>query len=109
MRETGFVPAYATTAAGAPEDVEPEQKRRRSRRGSLAEDPDRQLSRDEFQELVADLDVEGEPKAGASGAVAQRQRRPRRHRGAPAAQDEGQGSGGRGPRDRGARRGGRRA
>ena len=34
-RELGAVPAYATTAAGAPEDVEPEQKRRRTRRGSL--------------------------------------------------------------------------
>ena len=41
--------------AGAPEDVEPERKRRRTRRGSLIapEEPGEQLSRDEFQELVA--------------------------------------------------------
>jgi SecD/SecF fusion protein len=61
VRELGAVPAYATTAAGAPEDVEPEQKRRRTRRGSLIapEEPGQQLSRDEFQELVRDLDVDG--------------------------------------------------
>ncbi len=71
VRENGFVPAYATTAAGAPEDVEPERKRRRTRRGSLIapEDPGQQLSRDEFQELVADLDIEGQPKAGATAAT----------------------------------------
>jgi len=66
-RESGAVPAYATTAAGAPEDVEPEQKRRRTRRGSLIapEDPGQQISREEFQELVADLDTE-EPKVGGA-------------------------------------------
>ena len=54
MRELGAVPAYATTAGGAPEDVEPDRKRRRTRRGSLIapEEPGEQLSRDEFQELV---------------------------------------------------------
>ena len=70
VRETGLVPAYATTAGGAPEDVEPEGKRRRSRRGSLIapEAPGEQLSRDEFQELVADLDIDTKPKAGAATA-----------------------------------------
>jgi len=65
VRELGQVPAYATTAAGAPEDVEPAQKRKRTRRGSLIapEEPGEQLSRDEFQELVRDLDVEGRPVA----------------------------------------------
>ncbi len=68
VRELGAVPAYATTAAGAPEDVEPEQKRRRTRRGSLIapEEPGEQLSRDEFQELVA------RPRRGG-----QAERRPR--------------------------------
>jgi SecD/SecF fusion protein len=63
VREVGAVPAYATTVAGQPADVEPEQKRRRSRRGSLIapEEPGEQLSRDEFQELVRDLDVEDKP------------------------------------------------
>ncbi len=65
-RELGAVPAYATTATGAPEDIEPEKKRRRTRRGSLVapEEPGEQLSRDEFQELVADLEID-EPTAGA--------------------------------------------
>ena len=78
VRELGQVPAYATTAAGAPEDVEPAQKRKRTRRGSLVapEEPGEQLSRDEFQELVRDLDVEGKPAGAdrrpASASVAQR-------------------------------------
>jgi SecD/SecF fusion protein len=61
VRELGVVPAYATTATGAPEDVEPMRKRRRTRSGSLAspEAPGEQISRDEFRELVADLDVDG--------------------------------------------------
>ena len=41
-------------------------KRRRTRRGSLIapEEPGQQLSRDEFQELVADLDVDGKENGG---------------------------------------------
>jgi SecD/SecF fusion protein len=59
-RELGHVPAYATTEAGAPEDVEPAPKRRRTRRGSLIapEEAGAPISQDEFQELVRDLDVE---------------------------------------------------
>jgi SecD/SecF fusion protein len=78
IRELGAVPAYATTVGGEPEDVEPAQKRKRTRRGSLIapEDPGEQLSREEFQELVRDLDVDGEPtgkaSAGAPTGVAQR-------------------------------------
>jgi SecD/SecF fusion protein len=74
VRELGGVPAYATTAGGAPEDVEPERKRKRSRRGSLTapEEPGQQISRDEFQELVRDLDVDAEPTGGARAGVAQR-------------------------------------
>ncbi|HEY4428838.1 MAG TPA: protein translocase subunit SecD [Solirubrobacteraceae bacterium] len=70
-RESGAVPAYATTATGAPQDVEPEHRRKRTRRGSLIapEQPGEQLSRDEFQELVRDIDVDGEP-AGGRGARA---------------------------------------
>jgi hypothetical protein len=43
--------------------VEPEQKRKRSRRGRITapEEPGAQLSREEFQDLVRDLDVEGQP------------------------------------------------
>jgi SecD/SecF fusion protein len=69
VRELGTVPAYATTAAGAPEDVEPTQKRKRTRRGSIIapEEPGQQISRDEFQELVRDLDVEAEPNGAPTG------------------------------------------
>ena len=68
VRELGQVPAYATTVAGEPEDVEPTQKRKRTRRGSLIapEEPGEQLSREEFQELVRDLDVEGRPTSVAT-------------------------------------------
>jgi SecD/SecF fusion protein len=67
VRENGFVPAYATTASGAPEDVEPERKRKRTRRGSLItpEEPGQQISREEFQELVRDIDVESEQQQQA--------------------------------------------
>ncbi len=75
VREVGSVPAYATEVGGAPVDVEPEQKRKRTRRGSLIapEEPGEQLSRGEFQELVRDLDVETGASAtrGRTG-VAQR-------------------------------------
>lgn len=70
--ELGAVPAYATTAAGRPDEVEPDQPRRRRRRGSLSEDPGEQISREEFRELVADLDVDGDqgsqPAAGQGRA-----------------------------------------
>jgi SecD/SecF fusion protein len=75
VRELGAVPAYATAASGQPIDVEPERKRRRTRRGSLIapEQPGEQISRDEFQELVRDLDVE--PAAPArKGRAAVRER-----------------------------------
>jgi SecD/SecF fusion protein len=71
-REVGLVPAYATTATGLPEDVEPAQARKRTRRGSIIapEEPGQQISRDEFQELVRDLDVEPKPTTSAGGARA---------------------------------------
>jgi SecD/SecF fusion protein len=74
VRELDVVPAYATTAAGAPEDIEPDQKRKRTRRGSIIapEEPGQQISRDEFQELVRDLDVDPEPANGGRAGAAQR-------------------------------------
>jgi SecD/SecF fusion protein len=80
VRELGAVPAYATSAGGEPVDVEPADKRKRSRRGSLIapEQPGEQISRDEFQELVHDLDVE-QP---ASPAAARPNGRSRRSAGA---------------------------
>jgi SecD/SecF fusion protein len=72
VRELGAVPAYATTAAGAPEDVEPVPSRKKNRRGRITapEEPGEQLSRDEFQELVRDLGVEEENGRAASAARA---------------------------------------
>jgi SecD/SecF fusion protein len=60
VRDLGHVPAYATTSDGALVDVEPAQERRRRRKGSLIapEEPGEQLSKEEFDALVADLDVE---------------------------------------------------
>ncbi len=78
-RELGAVPAYATAVGGAPVDVEPERKPKRSRRGSIVapEEPGQQLSRDEFQELVKDLDIDGDgdgqpDKAAPAGAPPRR-------------------------------------
>ncbi|TMK99761.1 MAG: protein translocase subunit SecD [Actinobacteria bacterium] len=72
-RELGYVPAYATTATGEPMDVEPERKRSRTRRGSLLapQQPGQQISHEEFQELVRDLDVE-KPSVGVDGEAAAR-------------------------------------
>src|SRR4029077_10030635 len=70
VRELGFVPPYAKTATGEIEDVEPEQKRKRGRSGRLTapEEPGQQIARDEFQELVRDLGVDGEASPAASRA-----------------------------------------
>jgi SecD/SecF fusion protein len=84
VRELGAVPAYATVSGGAPEDVEPAKQRKRnvSIFGSGAAAPGQtgdEISRDEFQELVRDLDVEGTPGAAprrsAATGVAQKPRR----------------------------------
>ncbi len=75
VRELGAVPAYATALGGEPVDVEPVQDRKRTRRGSITapQEPGEQISRDEFQELVQDLDVDAEPKKQKGrAAVAQR-------------------------------------
>jgi len=74
-RDLGSVPAYAGSAAGAPADVEPPEGRRRRRRGSIAEPelPGAQLSQAEFDELVADLDVnEGDPAGDPARASSSR-------------------------------------
>jgi SecD/SecF fusion protein len=86
VRELGAVPAYATLAGGVPEDVEPAKQRKRSvsifgSNGPPDAGAGEQLSRDEFQQLVRDLDVDKPvgPAAGAGGAgVAQKPRKARR-------------------------------
>jgi SecD/SecF fusion protein len=90
VRELGAVPAYATALGGEPVDVEPTQARKRNRRGSITapEEPGEQLSRDEFQELVRDLDVDAEPKQKPQkqrgrAAVAQRPQQESQEQAAP--------------------------
>jgi SecD/SecF fusion protein len=75
-QDLGYVPAYATAAGEAPADVEPP-SRRRLRGGLLAEEPGEQISKEEFDELVKDLDIDMEPEPGRRGraGVAQRTRR----------------------------------
>jgi SecD/SecF fusion protein len=89
VRELGAVPAYATTETGAPEDVEPVRKRRRTRRGSLIapEEAGEQISRDEFQELVRDLDIQ-DGETAADDRAAAPARAPRRAAVAQPEEDE---------------------
>ena len=60
----GVVPAYAVGAGGRYEDVEPEPRRPR-RRGRLTapDDPERGISREEFELLKRDLDIDDSPAA----------------------------------------------
>ena len=59
----GLVPAYATAAAGAPADVEPAKKRRErhAERVTAPDDPQRGVSREEFEEMVQELHVDPAP------------------------------------------------
>ncbi len=56
----GLVPAFATTAGGSATEVEPAARARSRRRLTEPEEPGRQVSRDEFDEMVADLGLEGD-------------------------------------------------
>ncbi|MGH2852966.1 MAG: protein translocase subunit SecD [Solirubrobacteraceae bacterium] len=60
VRDLGAVPAYATALDGTPLDVEPVKQRRRRSQGSMitAEEPGEQVSKEEFEEMVRDLDIE---------------------------------------------------
>jgi len=62
----GIVPAYAT--AGAAVEVEQKKRARRSERLTAPDDPERGVSREEFEELVRDLHVD--PPAGGRAASA---------------------------------------
>jgi SecD/SecF fusion protein len=56
VAEHGAVPAYAVASAGAPVDVAPKQ-----RKGRRAADPSEGVSREEFDDMVANLGVERAP------------------------------------------------
>ena len=71
VRDLGYVPAYATAVGGAPVEVEPSAKRGRRGGVSLSDEPGEQLSKEEFDELVRDLDVDAAPRHSRTG-LAQR-------------------------------------
>jgi SecD/SecF fusion protein len=56
----GFVPAYATAEQGGPVDVAPQAPR--GRRVTTAQDPSQGVSRQEFDDMVANLGVEKEER-----------------------------------------------
>ncbi|MEA2218447.1 MAG: SecD/SecF fusion protein [Solirubrobacteraceae bacterium] len=66
LENNGIVPAYAT--AGAAVEVSPKQRARRADRLTAPEDPERGVSREEFDDMVRDLHVE--PVRGGATTVA---------------------------------------
>ncbi len=77
--QLGFIPAYATTVDGKPVDVAPAERKRR-RVGSLTAPQDPQdVSREEFDELVHDIQHEtGAEQERARPATATKPRRARK-------------------------------
>jgi SecD/SecF fusion protein len=86
--ELGQVPAYATSVAGQPVDVAPADAGRRPRRAPTAPDGPTgpQVSREEFDEMVRDLDVDAEGPGSRQGRSSPEEGRSQR-RGAVALQD----------------------
>jgi SecD/SecF fusion protein len=71
VRDLGAVPAYATALDGTPVDVEPAKRRRRSQGGILTpEEPGEQVSKEEFEEMVRDLDIERDGERTPPGGSA---------------------------------------
>jgi SecD/SecF fusion protein len=68
----GLVPPYAVAVAGAPADVAPAESRRRRDRVTQPADPAQGVSRDEFDEMVRDLGIEGEERQPAAATPARR-------------------------------------
>jgi SecD/SecF fusion protein len=64
----GLVPAYAVATAGAPVDVAPKERRRRSL--TTPPDPSRGVSSQEFEEMVRELGVEEEEERQPAAARA---------------------------------------
>jgi SecD/SecF fusion protein len=87
VEELGRVPAYATTAAGAPADVAPAERPKRGRRLTTPDDPERRVAPDEFDEMVRDLHTDAPPARTATV-----ERSPERE---PATDGDGEGNGGR--------------
>jgi SecD/SecF fusion protein len=66
----GLVPAYAVATAGAPVDVAPKERRRRSL--TTPPDPSRGVSGEEFEEMVRDLGIEEEERQPAAARASGR-------------------------------------
>jgi SecD/SecF fusion protein len=99
--ELGEVPAYAVAAQGGPIDVAPKE-RRRPATVTAPSDPN-QVSRQDFDEMVANLGIEQERQpTAAAGPVRPRGGRRARSQGAtpPPPRQPGDGEGGDAPRDR---------
>jgi SecD/SecF fusion protein len=62
----GVVPAYAVATAGAPVDVPPPEKARRRGRVTEPEEPQRQVSQAEFDDMVRDLHADAPPQRTAT-------------------------------------------
>ncbi len=63
LAEHGAVPAYAVSSEGAPVDVAPKQRRRQ-----VSASPEEGVSREEFDEMVAQLGVETKPAVAPARA-----------------------------------------
>ena len=69
LANSGVVPAYATAAGGAAIEVEPEEPKRPRRRITSPDDPNMTVAPDEFQEMVADLGLEGDATRTATATA----------------------------------------
>jgi SecD/SecF fusion protein len=78
-KELGLVPAYATTAQGGPIDVAPKEQRRGATSVTAPADPT-QVSRSEFDEMVANLGIDEARKREPAAAGPARPRGGRRAR-----------------------------
>jgi SecD/SecF fusion protein len=65
----GVVPAFATAAGGAATEVQPEGPKRERKRLTSPDDPNMQVGRDEFQDMVADLGLEGDERKASTATA----------------------------------------
>jgi SecD/SecF fusion protein len=83
----GEVPAYATELQGGPVDVAPKERKRARGRLTTPDDPERGVSREEFDEMVRDIAHETEEQKAEKAAAAAAAERPRRRRRATAVEE----------------------